>query len=71
VIVGGESGHHARPMQSNWAFEIISDCVTARVPVFFKQGSQANWPDFKNFASLPLAFQIREWPMGASTTETK
>lgn len=37
VIVGGESGPHARPMQREWAVEIRDQCQQAEVPFFFKQ----------------------------------
>lgn len=37
VIVGGESGHGARPMNSQWARDIRDQCVAAGVPYFFKQ----------------------------------
>ena len=37
VIVGGESGPRARPMKPEWAIDIRNQCVTARVPFFFKQ----------------------------------
>lgn len=37
VIVGGESGHRARPMQASWALSIREQCATAGVPFFFKQ----------------------------------
>ncbi len=37
VIVGGESGPHARPMQPEWAIDIRNQCVAARVAFFFKQ----------------------------------
>lgn len=37
VIVGGESGPHARPMSPEWAREIRDQCLRARVPFFFKQ----------------------------------
>jgi protein gp37 len=37
VIVGGESGPGARPMDPEWAREIRDQCVNARVPFFFKQ----------------------------------
>jgi protein gp37 len=41
VIVGGESGHGARPMHPNWARSIRDQCVAAGVPFFFKQWG--NW----------------------------
>jgi protein gp37 len=37
VIVGGESGPGARPMQENWVLSIREQCETANVPFFFKQ----------------------------------
>jgi protein gp37 len=37
VIVGGESGPGARPMDPSWVLEIRDDCVAADVPFFFKQ----------------------------------
>jgi protein gp37 len=37
VIVGGESGRKARPMQSEWVEEIKRRCDEARVAFFFKQ----------------------------------
>ena len=37
VIVGGESGPHARPMHPDWALSIRDQCQVARVPFFFKQ----------------------------------
>jgi protein gp37 len=44
VIVGGESGPGARPMQAAWATEIRDRCRDSRVPFFFKQwgGPQKN-----------------------------
>ncbi len=41
IIVGGESGANARPMHPDWAQNIINDCLTAKVPVLFKQWG--NW----------------------------
>lgn len=37
VIVGGESGPHARPMKRQWVREIRAQCIAAKVPFFFKQ----------------------------------
>ena len=42
VIVGGESGHHARPMDPEWARDIRDQCQRARVPFFFKQWGGTN-----------------------------
>ena len=37
VIVGGESGPKARPMDPAWVSDIRDQCVAANVPFFFKQ----------------------------------
>jgi protein gp37 len=37
VIVGGESGHGARPMEKAWVVSIRDQCRAAGVPFFFKQ----------------------------------
>ncbi len=37
VIVGGESGPHARPMHPDWARALRDQCQVAGVPFFFKQ----------------------------------
>jgi protein gp37 len=37
VIVGGESGHGARPMEQEWALSMLRQCEAAGVPFFFKQ----------------------------------
>ena len=37
VIVGGESGFGARPMDPSWVTSIREQCVRSNVPFFFKQ----------------------------------
>jgi protein gp37 len=37
VIVGGESGPGARPMEESWVLDIRDQCQAAGVPFFFKQ----------------------------------
>jgi protein gp37 len=37
VIVGGESGPGARPMQAEWVEDIFRHCRRKRIPFFFKQ----------------------------------
>jgi len=37
VIVGGESGPGARPMNREWVTSILKQCGNRRVPFFFKQ----------------------------------
>ena len=42
VIVGGESGPKARPIEEEWVRNILNECKTARVPFFFKQWGGRN-----------------------------
>jgi protein gp37 len=42
VIVGGESGPGARPMDRAWVINIRDQCLRARVPFFFKQWGGVN-----------------------------
>lgn len=51
VIVGGESGHHARPMHPGWARSIRDQCMHRGVPFFFKQ-----WGEW-----LPVGQFLPEW----------
>jgi len=37
IVVGGESGHGARPMHPEWARSIRDQCAVAGVPFLFKQ----------------------------------
>ena len=42
VIVGGESGHRARPMDPAWVTDIRDQCAKAGVAFFFKQWGGKN-----------------------------
>lgn len=42
VIVGGESGPKARPMDPDWVIDIMDQCKTAEVAFFFKQWGGVN-----------------------------
>lgn len=42
VIVGGESGPGARPMEIDWVREIRTSCLEYNVPFFFKQWGGTN-----------------------------
>ena len=37
VIVGGESGHGARPLKKEWVISIRDQCSDVGIPFFFKQ----------------------------------
>lgn len=42
VIVGGESGRKARPMDEDWVLDIMDQCTVANVAFFFKQWGGTN-----------------------------
>ncbi len=42
VIVGGESGPGARPVEEKWVIDIRDQCVASGVPFFFKQWGGVN-----------------------------
>lgn len=59
VIVGGESGAGARPMQAEWAQAIVRGCQSAQVPVFVKQlGSSLG----KQLGAGPKGGDMTAWP---------
>lgn len=49
VIVGGESGTNARPMDEAWVRELRDECLAAGVPFFYKQRREG-----RRIISLPL-----------------
>lgn len=65
VIVGGESGRHARPMSLGWARSLKEQCQAAGIAFFMKQLSQADSRAFKEFDNFPPDLQIREFPHAA------
>jgi len=50
VIVGGESGHGARPMHPEWVTSIRDQCARAGVAFFFKQ-----WGEWKPYRAMTEA----------------
>lgn len=63
VIVGGESGHNARPMHPDWARSLRDQCKAAGVPFFFKQWGRFYPTRFpENVASTTL--KTVAWPDG-------
>lgn len=50
VIVGGESGHHARPVKFEWIYDIRLQCYESGSAFFFKQWGK---PEFNIFQSDP------------------
>lgn len=72
VIVGGESGPHARPMHPDWARSLRDQCVAAGVPFLFKQWGEwgpstpeeahlnphSGWRCFKGHPHVPRAEEL-------------
>ena len=42
VIVGGESGRNARPMNEDWVLDIMYQCTASKTAFFFKQWGGTN-----------------------------
>lgn len=59
LIVGGESGPKARPMDPAWARSIRDQCRATGVPFFMKQMSRK--------AGIPEDLLVREWPQERKT----
>lgn len=53
VIVGGESGPNARPMNKDWAIKLRDTCKAANIPFFFKQ-----WGEYAPRVSKELSKNI-------------
>jgi protein gp37 len=72
VIVGGESGPTARPMDLAWARDLLLQCRRAGVPAFVKQLGAA-WarasgpgdPKGADWAQWPADLRVRQFPHGS------
>jgi protein gp37 len=78
VVVGGESGPGARPMDVHWARDIVAQCKAAGVPAFVKQlgvkpvertNGVLTWPDYPlrdrkggDPVEWPEGLHVREYP---------
>lgn len=62
VIVGGESGPGARPMDLDWARRIVRDCRDARVAVFVKQLGKRWSMGEQLLREDPKGGDIERWP---------
>lgn len=62
MIVGGESGGQARPLEVEWCTVLREQCAAIGTKFFMKQGSGANWPSYKDFATFPEQLRVREIP---------
>ena len=74
VVVGGESGPGAKPMNPDWVRNIRHDCAKFGVPFLFKQWGQWGIVDHKTFAFSSVEWQqinLREFMVRhASKKET-
>lgn len=69
VIIGGESGPNARPLNINWIRDILEQCRMANIPVFIKQLGTA-WtrevgarhPKGGDWAEWHPDFWVQMWP---------
>ncbi len=59
VIVGGETGHNARPMHPDWVCGIQKQCEDAQVPFFFK--SWGEWMKLNDTMCYNKAFKNKQW----------
>ena len=67
IIVGGESGFHARPMKEEWAINILHQAREHNIPFFFKQwgtwGSDGIKRNKHANGKLILGEIIQEYPI--------
>jgi len=62
VIVGGESGHNARPLKKEWVEEIFQQCEEQKVAFFFKQWGTWGADGIKrNKKANGRIFRGKEW----------
>lgn len=67
-IVGGESGHGARPMDIEWARSIRDQCQAAGVPFFMKQ-MVVNGKVTGELLKFPEDLRVREFPSTLQTAK--
>ena len=76
VIVGGESGHNARPMDAAWARDIRDQCLTQGIAFFFKQWggrtpkSGGNTLDGRQWRNYPLASRAAQFKAQAQARDS-
>jgi protein gp37 len=67
VIIGGESGGGARPMNLDWVRDLIDQCRAADTSVFVKQlgiaWGKAYRSDHHDIDTWPADLRVREWPL--------
>lgn len=83
LIVGGESGAHARGFDITWARQAVARCRAAGVPVFVKQMGARSYdgtpdcagrlldPAGADPSEWPEDLQVQEWPQGPTLEEPR
>ena len=76
LIVGGESGHGARPFQYDWARNLIRECKRQQVACFVKQVGRQPWDSGQRVkmasakggdpTDWPVDIRVREYPKTAT-----
>lgn len=61
IICGCESGHHRRPMKTEWAESLRDQCKAAGVAFFMKQ-MEINGKVETDIAKFPAGLRVREFP---------
>jgi protein gp37 len=64
VIVGGESGHKARPIDPYWVRNIRDQCLATSIPFHFKQWG--TWCPVDNSSSIHIRTMVLERTHGSS-----
>jgi protein gp37 len=62
VILGGQTGPGARPMQPEWALDVYRQCKAAGVPFFFKKWGAANHISWHPLSEQADMQATREFP---------
>jgi len=80
LIIGGESGHGARPFHLDWARTLIRECKPQRIACFMKQVGRQPWDAGKRLklasakggdpSEWPVDIRVREYPLGKDAALT-
>ncbi len=62
VIIGGESGPGARPMDLSWAVNVVSASHEAGCAVFVKQLGSCWGKHHKDISQFPAELRVRDYP---------
>lgn len=68
IVVGGESGPGARPLDIDWVRSLVEQCERADVPAFVKQlGSQYGPSKGGAIETFPAHLRVRQFPTAVTT----